>query len=169
MTLFTTYIITKYSFTYRCVVCILHVSSLLIAKIQSKHECAFLYGLCSIQDAFRLLSTWSFSALSWTWYFLHNGWLSRSSHTDKKHKPQFLDVQHDSHYILSVREFRWPAHPEKERERLACKECSSLQEYRHGFSLSQMKNIYCISTVSRAVFQPLERENFTVFCGTGCG
>lgn len=34
MTLFTTYIITKYSFTYRRVVCILHVSSLLIAKIQ---------------------------------------------------------------------------------------------------------------------------------------
>lgn len=128
----------------------------------------FCIGYCNIQDAFRHLSSWSFSALSWTWYFLHNGLLSRSFQTDRNIKPQSLDVQYDSHYILLVREFIWPAHSEEDRECLACKECRA--HYRtQAWSLQQMKNIYYISIVSKTVFRQVGRENFTAFCGAEHG
>lgn len=107
---------------FACVVCILHVSYPLIVKIQivNMHLCM---GYHSIWNAFRLLVHLIFlcSVLK---VVLSTQWLVfKIIPNRQKHEPQSLDVQRDSHYILSVRKFRWATYSEKERGCLACKNC----------------------------------------------
>lgn len=85
---------------FACVVCILRVSYPLIVKTQIVNMHLFM-GYNSIWNAFRLLSIWSSSALSWKLYFLHSGWFSRSFQTVKNmnHNLLIYRVIHTAFYL----------------------------------------------------------------------